>query len=96
MTATHSAERRARTSGEHPLSQVGPERQRQWYLIVGVAILAAVLGFGIGSLVFSDDGAAASDRAEFPIGRFVNEQFETRFFEFNADGTYMYSESAGP
>jgi hypothetical protein len=60
-------------------------------------VLAALVGFGVGWLVFRDTGSGVPSVAtEFPTGRFVNDQFENRFFEFDTDGTYLYSESTGP
>jgi hypothetical protein len=70
--------------------------RRGAYGIMAV-VLAALVGFEVGWLVFRDTGSDATSVAtEFPTGRFVNDRFENRFFEFDPDGPYLYSESTGP
>ncbi len=96
MTATQSVGRREKIAGEGPSVTVGVDRRRGWLSTALIAGLAAVLGFGAGWLVFDDTDTVVSDTVEFPTGRFVNKYAVDRSFDFNPDGTFLYSESSGP
>ena len=63
-------------------------------VLAGAVLLVALLGFGVGWLVFggdSDSDTSSQDVGEFPIGTFVDETISSNVFDFYEDGTWRYA-----
>ena len=72
----------------------GSGNSRRGFAVLASLLVAALVGFGIGWLVFDDSGGGATSTiGDFPTGYFAHESNEFQYFRFAEDGTYVFSEA---